>query len=97
MGQRAARGGGTGLAIGPWKGHTGHRLDTCRHQISAGVDRHHAGHRARRTGIDAGDVGMGVGAAQEDQVGLPGQDFIIGVVPLASDQGGVFVQAAGVA
>ena len=60
-------------------------------QIGGGIDAEHAGHFARRLGVDGADDAVGVLAAHHHRIGLAGQGDVVGIVPLAAQQHGVFL------
>ena len=70
------------------------RADAALRQIGRGVDREHAGHRARRRGVDAADDAVRDMAAHHHRISLAGQADIVGVMPLAAQQHRVFASAA---
>jgi hypothetical protein len=60
-----------------------------------GGDHVHDAHRVLgRTSVDAGDPGMGEGAAHHRQVQHPGQGDVVGPAGAAGDQPGVLLAAA---
>ena len=68
----------------------GQRRDV-RHEIAPGHDGDHAGQRARRGGVDAANVRVGVGAAHEGDVQEAGQRDVRDVLRCACDQARVFL------
>ena len=58
-----------------------------RGQVAAGHHRDHAGERLGTAGVDAGDAGVGVRAAQKPAVGHPVQAEIAGELSLAGHLG----------
>ncbi len=61
------------------------------HEVAPGHDGDHAGQRARRGGVDAANIGVGVGAAHEGDVQEAGQRDVGDVLRRARDQARVFL------
>ena len=61
-----------------------------RADIRAGIDRQHARHGARGRCIDAGHIGMGIGAAQHIRVGQALRHQVINELTLAHQQSWIF-------
>ncbi len=59
--------------------------------VGAGEDSHHAGRRLGLDRVDAGDLGMGVGASEDVGVGLTRAVDVVGVVALAGEKAEIFL------
>ena len=64
-------------------------------EVRAGIDRQHARHRPRRRGVDRGDAGGGMRAAQHHALHGAGQGDVIGVGAAALQQARVLDAADG--
>ena len=96
--QRALGRRGHRLAVGALEGRRQqHRLDAGGHQVGAGVDRHHAGQRARRRGVDGQQLRVRGARAHEAQEGLAGGVDVVGEAALPLHQGRVLDAAHAVA
>jgi hypothetical protein len=72
-----------------------HRRDAGFDKVGAGDDTKHAGHCECGTGIDACDIGVCVGRADEHGVGLGGQDYVIDIPTAAADEAAILDPANG--
>ena len=85
--REAARGGGVRLAVGALEAGAGRDgLHARRHQLRAGVDREHAGHRARCIGIDRNDPRVRIRRALERDVALAVDGDVVDEQALAGEQ-----------
>ncbi len=58
-------------------------------QVGAGIDREHAGHRARGRSVDALEHAMGMARPHDRRIGLAGKAQVVGVAALAAHELGV--------
>ena len=84
MGERRARRAEHGRTVPPFRGiGAAHVAEALRRIVRARQHRQNTGHLARRRGIDAQQLRMGMGRAQENGEALPVQENVVRETPLA--------------